>query len=157
MYYFNPLTNDSSWVKPEGFTGGVSEAVPTSQLRVPGTAWFEIHCEDGRKYYYNDKSEVNPGSRTTLYCIHIIHIIYTHTHTQTHTYINIYLQQVHRASQGLPFCPACCLLGMVAKLSATRVNLPKDLLKYRRPYPVSCCFDCSESWGQEYLIKVCQF
>ena len=62
MYYFNPLTNASSWVKPEGFTGGVSEAVPTSQLRVPGTAWFEIHCEDGRKYYHNDKTEVRPGS-----------------------------------------------------------------------------------------------
>ena len=68
VYYFNPLTNDSSWVKPEGFTGGVSEAVPTSQLRVPGTAWFEIHCEDGRKYYYSDKTEVTPGSHTPHPC-----------------------------------------------------------------------------------------
>lgn len=58
VYYYNALTKESSWSKPEGFTGDVIDAKPTSQLRVPGTQWYEIHCEDGRKYYYNDASEV---------------------------------------------------------------------------------------------------
>ena len=59
VYYFNTISNESSWTKPEGFSGEVWDAKPTSQLRVPGTAWYEIHCEDGRKYYYNDQTEVD--------------------------------------------------------------------------------------------------
>ena len=68
MYYYNSVTTESSWSKPAGFSGEVQDAKPTSQLRVPGTQWYEIHCEDGRKYYYNDESEVKPGNGLLRMC-----------------------------------------------------------------------------------------
>jgi transcription elongation regulator 1 len=57
IYYYNTLTNESSWEKPDSFTGDeqrVAEApVPVAQAAVPGTDWLEVKCHDGRKYYYN--------------------------------------------------------------------------------------------------------
>lgn len=58
-YYHNLITGESCWTKPEGFKGEAAEAVPSSQLKVPGTAWVEVHCEDKRKYYYNEQTEVH--------------------------------------------------------------------------------------------------
>ena len=58
-YYYNSVTNESSWTKPEGFAGGeFVEARPTSQLRIPDTDWFEVFCENDQKYFYNESTQV---------------------------------------------------------------------------------------------------
>ena len=78
VYYHNSISNESSWSKPGGFSGEVLDTKPTSQLRVPGTSWFEIHCEDGRKYYYNDVSEVILAPKIdydVLICVFVHHTL----------------------------------------------------------------------------------
>lgn len=62
VYYYNTLTNESSWEKPEGFKGDSSKAsaqpVPASTTSIKGTDWSEVLCTDGRKYYFNAASQV---------------------------------------------------------------------------------------------------
>ena len=49
------VTGESSWQRPEGFTGDVGKAssnpVPVSTEKVPGTEWQEVTCDDGKKYW----------------------------------------------------------------------------------------------------------
>lgn len=62
MYYYNTLTNESSWEKPEDFAGDASKAsaqlTPVSTQAVSGTQWSEVVCQDGRKYYFNASTQV---------------------------------------------------------------------------------------------------
>ncbi|KAL4853106.1 Pre-mRNA-processing protein 40C [Chlorella vulgaris] len=60
IYYYNSLTEESSWQRPPGFTGDEAKAssnpVPVSSERVAGTEWLEVVCDDGKKYYHNTGS-----------------------------------------------------------------------------------------------------
>lgn len=64
VYYHNTATNESSWTKPEGFSGDTEKAaappVPVSQQRVPGTDWSRVSCRDGKAYFYNNGTKVCP-------------------------------------------------------------------------------------------------
>lgn len=62
MYYYNTLTQASSWTAPEGVDVPVTEVeaepVPETSTPVAGTAWMEVKCTDGRVYFYHEESEV---------------------------------------------------------------------------------------------------
>ena len=64
MYYYNTLTNESTWEKPEGYKGDASKASaqpkPLATQLIKGTDWSEVVCEDGKKYFYNTTSLVSP-------------------------------------------------------------------------------------------------
>lgn len=53
VYYFNTVTQDSSWEKPEGFEGEVldvaEQPVPVATETITGTDWTRVKCKDGRK------------------------------------------------------------------------------------------------------------
>jgi transcription elongation regulator 1 len=59
VYYHNTMTGESSWERPEGFSGdgvtAVAEGppVPVAQASIAGTEWYEVKCQDGRRYYFN--------------------------------------------------------------------------------------------------------
>ena len=63
VYYFNTLTNESSWTRPEGFQGepadsGTKQGKPISSARIKGTRWSRVECDNGKSYFFNVDSKV---------------------------------------------------------------------------------------------------
>ncbi|XP_062982050.1 WW domain-binding protein 4 isoform X3 [Elgaria multicarinata webbii] len=52
MYYYNTISGESQWEKPEGFQDNSQESQMTAQ-------WIEGASEDGRTYYYNTESGIS--------------------------------------------------------------------------------------------------
>ena len=63
VYYHNTVTGESSWQKPEGFSGQIGTAggtpVPISSEDIPMTGWAEVTCIDRRKYFYHADRQVS--------------------------------------------------------------------------------------------------
>ena len=64
VYYFNILTNQSSWERPPGFKGDApglgTDVKPVSARKIEGTKWKEVELSDGRKYFVD--TEVRGGA-----------------------------------------------------------------------------------------------
>ncbi|KAL2641453.1 hypothetical protein R1flu_009040 [Riccia fluitans] len=61
VYYYNSMTGKSTYDKPPGFTGEAmkvtTQPAPVSWERLSGTDWALVTTNDGKKYYYNTKSQ----------------------------------------------------------------------------------------------------
>lgn len=57
LYYYNTLTAESQWEKPDGFVDEcVSSTAGQTQQESSGSAWMEAVSPDGFTYYYNTES-----------------------------------------------------------------------------------------------------
>ncbi|XP_053163390.1 WW domain-binding protein 4 isoform X3 [Hemicordylus capensis] len=56
IYYYNTLSGESQWEKPEEFQDNPQESQMAAQ-------WIEGESEDGRTYYYNTKTGVSTWER----------------------------------------------------------------------------------------------
>ncbi|CAM6095871.1 unnamed protein product [Calypogeia fissa] len=61
VYYYNSIKGESTYEKPPGFKGQAekvtSQPTPVSWERLNGTDWALVTTNDGKKYYYNTKSQ----------------------------------------------------------------------------------------------------
>ncbi|OMO72664.1 hypothetical protein COLO4_27510 [Corchorus olitorius] len=62
VYYYNALTGESTYEKPAGFKGEPDKVplqpTPVSVEQLAGTDWALVTTNDGKKYYYNNKTKV---------------------------------------------------------------------------------------------------
>ncbi|KAJ8759627.1 hypothetical protein K2173_009274 [Erythroxylum novogranatense] len=63
VYYYNALTGVSTYEKPPGFKGEPNKVpvqpTPVSMENLAGTDWALITTNDGKKYYYNNKTKLS--------------------------------------------------------------------------------------------------
>ncbi|CAO2833014.1 unnamed protein product, partial [Amaranthus hypochondriacus] len=63
VYYYNAITGESTYEKPSGFKGEPAKATaqptPVAWEKVTGTDWALVNTNDGKKYYYNTKTETS--------------------------------------------------------------------------------------------------
>ncbi|XP_074273616.1 pre-mRNA-processing protein 40C isoform X2 [Silene latifolia] len=63
VYYYNALTGESTYEKPSGYRGepgnAAAQPTPVSWEKVPDTDWALVATNDGKKYYYNTKTQIS--------------------------------------------------------------------------------------------------
>ncbi|XP_058183452.1 pre-mRNA-processing protein 40C isoform X1 [Rhododendron vialii] len=63
VYYYNALTGESTYVKPEGFNGEpdkvTAQPTPVSWDKLAGTDWALVTTNDGKRYYHNVKTKLS--------------------------------------------------------------------------------------------------
>ncbi|XP_075516450.1 pre-mRNA-processing protein 40C isoform X4 [Primulina tabacum] len=62
-YYYNALTGESTYEKPNGFKGESDKAtvqpIPVSWEKLAGTDWTLVTTNNGKKYYYNSTTKLS--------------------------------------------------------------------------------------------------
>ncbi|ESQ47904.1 hypothetical protein EUTSA_v10020134mg [Eutrema salsugineum] len=63
VYYYNSVTGQSTYEKPPGFEGEPDKVpvqpIPVSMENLHGTDWALVSTNDGKMYYYNNKTKVS--------------------------------------------------------------------------------------------------
>ncbi|KZV28352.1 pre-mRNA-processing protein 40C [Dorcoceras hygrometricum] len=62
-YYYNALTGESTYAKPNGFKGESDKTtvqpIPVSWEKMSGTDWTLVTTNNGKKYYYNSTTKLS--------------------------------------------------------------------------------------------------
>lgn len=63
IYYYNSITKESTYVKPSSFKGEPAkvtvQTTPVSWEKLAGTNWTLVTTNDGKNYYYDEKTKVS--------------------------------------------------------------------------------------------------
>lgn len=62
-YYYNTLTGEAQWDKPEGLQGESADSAQQQTESSSGSAWMEAVSPDGYTYYYNTKTRESSWER----------------------------------------------------------------------------------------------